>query len=87
MICTTFDLQDIIKHWPILCLLPMCTIDGGISLVQHKGQILNYPNKGLKHHGLHDVELFVCPLLWTLVFRIFMTYELSAHLSREDNFY
>ena len=29
----TFDLQDIRKQWPILCLLPMCRIDAGISIM------------------------------------------------------
>ena len=29
----TFGMQDIIKHWPNLCLLPMCTSDGGLSIV------------------------------------------------------
>ena len=29
---TTFGMQDIIKLWPILSLLPMCTIDAGLSI-------------------------------------------------------
>ena len=32
-ISTTVGMQDIIKQWPILCLLPMCTTDSGISIV------------------------------------------------------
>ena len=32
---TVFDLLDIIKQWPnlCLCLLPMCTINAGISIM------------------------------------------------------
>ena len=28
-------MQDIIKQWPILSLLPMCTTDAGLSINSH----------------------------------------------------
>ena len=31
---STADLQDIIKQWPIACVLPMCTTDSSISIIK-----------------------------------------------------
>ena len=45
-------MQDIIKQWPILILLPMCTTDAGLSiitLVELVGWLLK---SGGNHHHL-----------------------------------